>query len=81
MGFKESLQLDIGKFAGLGQSIHALSYFNIDMPLVDQGMEIVVFNDVRWQDGHQDAHVHIVLSQHGGAQVTKFDGGCACNWH
>jgi len=52
LGFKESMQLDVGKFDGLGRSIHASSYFDVDMPLVDQGVEIVEFNYVRWQDGH-----------------------------
>jgi len=55
----------IGKFAGLRQAIHALVDFDIDMTLVDERMELVVFNDLVRQDSHGDAHVGIICGQHG----------------
>jgi len=72
MGCKEGLQLDIGKFAGLGQPIHATLYFNVDMSLVYQQPKVVVVNDLSRKDSHWDVHVCIVLSQHGNAQVKVF---------
>jgi len=71
MGFKEVLQLDIGQFASLGQPIHAMPDLNIDVALVDEQAELVVFNDLVGQDGHWDVHVCIVFGWHGGAEIFE----------
>jgi len=47
--------------------------FNVDVALVDERAEIVVFNDLVRQDGHRDVHVSIIFGQHGGAQVEIFE--------
>jgi len=73
MGCKKGLQLDVGKFASLGQLMHAASYFDIDMSLVYQWTKVVVVNDLRGKDVHRDVHASVVLSQHGGAQVKIFE--------
>jgi len=61
MWCKESLQLDISKFASLQQSIHATSYLDINVSLVYQWVQVVVVKDLGRQDCHWDTHVCIVL--------------------
>jgi len=73
MRCEKCLQLDIGKFAGLGQPIHAMLYLNINVSLVYQQVQVVVVNDLNGKDCHQDVHVCIVLGQHGDAQVKIFE--------
>jgi len=65
--------LDIGKFASLGQAIHAPSDFHTYMAFVDDGVQIVVVHDFGWQDSDGDAHVGIILRWHGCAQVEVLE--------
>jgi len=46
---------------------------NVDMPFVNQGMELIVLHDVLREHSNGDAHVGIVLGFHGGAQVEVFE--------
>jgi len=66
------LALYIGKLASLWQPVHTSLNFNIDIALVDQGVGIIVINDLVRQDSHGDVHVCIVFCWHGGAQVEIF---------
>jgi len=65
--------LVIGNLASLREAIHPTANFNIDMTIVDNGVEIVVLHDVRRKDCNWDAHVGIVGGLHGGAQVEIFE--------
>jgi hypothetical protein len=50
-----------------------LSYFDIDVPLVNEGLEIVMGNDFWQKDGHRDMHVCIVHSWYGHAELEVFE--------
>jgi len=67
------LELVIGNFASLWQSIHTLANFDIDMAMVDKCMEDVVVHDVWWDNGNWNAHVGIVGGGHWGTQVEIFE--------
>jgi len=73
MGGKELLELLVGQEPGLGEAIHAALNFNIDVPIVDQGVEPVVVHDVSGEHGDRDARVCIILGLHGGAQIKIFE--------
>jgi len=60
------LELVIGDFAGLWQAIHASANFNVNMAMVDKGMEGIVGHDIQWNYGDRDAHVCIIGWWHGG---------------
>ncbi len=63
----------IGNLAGLQESIHALPDFDIDMAIVDKGMQVVVVHDGRGKDCHRDVHASIVSRLHGGSKVEIFE--------
>jgi len=65
--------LVIGNLAHLWESIHTPQDFNIDMVIVDEGMQLVVVHDGRGEDSHGDAHVCIVCRLHGGTKVEIFE--------
>ncbi len=73
VGGKELLELLVGQELGLGEAIHAALNFNIDVPIVDQGVEPVVVHDVSGEHGDRDARVCIILGLHGGAQIKIFE--------
>jgi len=68
-GCQKHLELVISQFAGLWQTTHAPSDFNIDLAIVHQQLELVVLHD-GWRDYPSwDVHVGIVLRLHGCAQI------------
>jgi len=50
----------------LWEPIHAMPDFDINVPIVDKWVKIVMYHDVRGQGGDQDAHVHIIRWFHWG---------------
>jgi len=65
--------LVIGNLASLRESIHAPPDFDIDVAIVDKGMQLVVVHDGRGKDCHGDVHVSIVSRLHGGSKVEIFE--------
>jgi len=73
MRFQELLELSIGQQTNLGGAIHAALDFDVNMAVVDQGMEVVVVHDIIGEHGNRDVHVGVVLGLHGGAQIKVFE--------
>jgi len=71
--FEELLELPVGQEASLGEAIHLVLDLNIDIPFVNQGVELIVLHDVVGEHSNGDVHVGVVLGFHGGTQIEVFE--------
>jgi hypothetical protein len=60
MRSKKLDELIVGNFAGLGQTVHTTTNFNIDETLFDTWCQVVGFDDVSRDHVNGDSHVHTV---------------------
>ena len=65
--FKVSDKLIVGKDAGLGKTVHAASNFNVDVIIVDKGMEMIFLENF-WRD-ILDVDLHVLKTVHWGSEV------------
>ena len=59
----------IGEASGLGQAVHALSNFDVDMTVVNELGEVILEHDGVGNDTDWDAHVGVVFLVHWCFQV------------
>ena len=57
---KSFLEEFVGKDTGLGKAIHAFADFNVDVVLVNLLLQLIMVNDVWWEQG--DRHVHVFVA-------------------
>ena len=57
------------------KAVHAFSNFDIDIAVVNFGIQVITAHDVRGNIVNADAHVFKLI--HGGVEIEIFDVGCA----
>jgi hypothetical protein len=60
--------------AHLGEAIHAASYLDVNVAIVDKWGQFVEFEDVGWYSCNRDAHVLVV--RHWSTKIKIFDVSC-----
>ena len=70
VGLEKGDELIVGKASGLWQAVHAASYFDVDVSVVKEWCEVVLFNDGLRQ--HPDGHSHVFVTGHWCAEVEVF---------
>jgi hypothetical protein len=59
------------KAASLGKTVHAFSYFNVDVAVVCDVGEVVGFDDVHWESREED--LHVLVAAHWRVEIKIFD--------
>ena len=57
------------------KAVHAFSNFDIDITVVNFGIQVIAAHDVRGNIVNADAHIFKLI--HGGVEIEIFDVGCA----
>ena len=73
IGGKVLDQTLVGEKAGLGQAVHAFSYFEVDETIVGQGAEVVLVDNFLRDLVEREAHVFVPVK--GCFEVDFFDIG------
>ena len=58
----------------VGEAVHTLADFDVHEAVVDEGSEIVEFDDLGWDD--VDGNPHVFFPFHGGHEIEIFDISC-----
>ena len=74
MGSEELDELIVCKPACLWEAVHAASYFNVDMSIVDKGAQIVLVDDD--VGNHIDGDTHVLVSFHGRSEIKILQVSC-----
>ena len=71
MGLEKRDKSIVGNESGLGETVHAASNFDVDVAIVEQWAQVIVFNDGVGE--HPNGDTHILISFHWRAEIEIFE--------
>ena len=71
VGLEERNELIVGKATGLWEAVHTAADLHVDITVVEQGIEVVLFDDGSGK--HPDWGSHILIAIHGCAEIEVLE--------